>query len=85
MVQQVVLVLQRDERRLQRPQHHDRAAEDQRRPQHEMEPDRRREFDLDDGGEPDNDQPEKEDDENRRAVAGVLRRQIGRASCRERV
>jgi len=76
VVQQIVLVLQRDQPGLQRPQHQDRAAQDQRRPQHEMHPDRRREFDLDDRREANDDEPEKQDHEHRRTIAGILRRQI---------
>jgi hypothetical protein len=68
----MVAVLQRDQPCLEGPQHCHGAEEDQRRPQHEMDPDRRRECNLDDRGQTDNDKAEKQDDKNGGAVAGVL-------------
>src|SRR6266702_3092148 len=75
-MQEIVPVLQRDEAGLQGPQQGDPATEDQRRPQHHVNPDRRGEFELDQGGEPDDDQPEKENDEHLRAVARILGREV---------
>ena len=75
-MQQIVPVLQRDEAGLERPQQEERATQDHRRPQQHVNPDRRGEFELDQRGEPDNDQPEKEDDKDRRAVAGILGREV---------
>ena len=55
----------------------DRAAEDQRRPQHHDAPRCGGEKLISThGGEPDDDHPEKEDDEDRRAVAGILGREV---------
>ena len=71
-MQEIVPVLQRDEAGLQGPQQDDPAAEDQRRPQHHVNPDRRGEFELNQGGEPDDDQPEEEDHEHLRAVTRIL-------------
>ena len=50
----------------------DRADDDERRPQHEMYPDRRGKFYLDQSGEPDDDQAKEKNDENGRAVSRVL-------------
>ena len=72
----MVTVLQRDQPRLERAQHGYRAAEDQGRPQQQMHPERRRELDLDQSGETDNDEAEKQDYKDRRSVPRVLRRQI---------
>lgn len=65
-------ILQRDQSRLQRPQHGNRTADDQRGPQNEMYPDRRREFYLDQSREPDDDQAKEQNDENGWAVSGIL-------------
>jgi hypothetical protein len=72
----MVTVLQCDQPRLERAQHGYRAAEDQGRPQQQMHPERRRELDLDQGGETDNDESENQDYKDRRSVSRVLRRQI---------
>ena len=54
-----------------------------------MHPDRRRKSDLDHGGETDNNEAEKEDDKDSRAVPGILRRKVktadfaGRANVQE--
>lgn len=68
----MVTILQRDKAGFQRSQHGNRADDDERRPQHEMNPDGRREFYLDQSRERDDDQPEEENDKNCRAVARVL-------------
>jgi hypothetical protein len=41
-----------------------------------MHPERRRELDLDQSGETDNDEAEEQDYKDRRSVPGVLRRQV---------
>jgi hypothetical protein len=72
----MVTVLQRDQTSFQRPQHEDRAADDERCPQDEMYPDRRGEFDLDQSGEPDDDQAQEKNDENGWPVPRVLSGEI---------
>jgi len=72
----MVTVLQRDQTGFEGPQHDDRAADDKRRPQSEMYPDRRRELYLDQSRQADDDQTEEKYDENGWAVACVLGRQI---------
>src|SRR6516162_957857 len=69
-------VLQRDQPCLEWAQHRYCAAEDQRGPQQQMYPHRRGEPDLDHGGETDDDQAEEQDDKDRRAIAGILGREI---------
>src|SRR6516165_2582707 len=69
-------VLQRDQPCLEWAQHRYCAAEDQRSPQQQMHPHRRGEPDLDHGGETDDDQAEEQDDKDRRAIAGILGREI---------
>jgi hypothetical protein len=76
----LVPVLQGDHGGLERPQHQDRAAKDQRRPKRHVNPDRRRKFQLDPDGEPDNEHSEEKDDEHRRPVAGILSREIEAAN-----
>jgi hypothetical protein len=55
----MVTVLQRDQTCFEGSQHEDRAADDERRPKDEMYPNRRGKFDLDQSGEPDDDQAQK--------------------------
>jgi len=72
----MVAVLEGDQARLERAQHHDCASYNQRCPQHQMYPDGRREPELDPGGETDDNQSKKQDHENCWSVPGVLRRQV---------
>lgn len=72
----MVAVLQCDEARFQWPQHRDGAAEDQRCPQHEVDPDRRRKTDFDERRQADDDQAQKKDDKNGRAITRILGGQV---------
>lgn len=76
-------ILKGDQPCLQRPQQRDRAGEDQRRPQHDMKPDWRRESDFDPGGATDDDKPEKQNDEDGRSITSVLGRKIEAADWTE--
>ena len=72
----MVTILQCDKAGFQGSQHGNRADDNERRPQHEMYPDRGREFYLDQSRQPNDDQAEKQNDENGRAVPRVLSGEI---------
>jgi len=72
----MVTILQRDKAGFQRSQHSNRAADDKWRPEHEMYPDRGREFYFDQSGERYDDQTKEKNDENGRTVARVLSGEI---------
>jgi hypothetical protein len=68
----MVTILQRDKAGFQRSQHRNRADDDERRPQDEMYPNRRREFHLDQSRERYDDQAKEKNHEHGRAVPRVL-------------
>lgn len=68
----MVTVLQRYQTGFQGPQHRNRAGDDERRPQNEMHPYRRRKLHLDESRKSYDDQTKEKNDENGRAVARVL-------------
>lgn len=68
----MVTVLQRDQTGFQGPQHRNRAADDERRPQNEMHPYRRRKLHLDESRKSYDDQTKEKNDENGWAVACIL-------------
>ena len=72
----MVTVLQRDQTGFQGPQHRNRAADDERRPQNEMHPYRRRKLHLDESRKSYDDQTKEKNDENGRTVARVLSGEI---------
>ena len=72
----MVTVLQRDQTGFQGPQHRNRGADDERRPQNEMHPYRRRKLHLDESRKSYDDQTKEKNDENGWAVARVLRGEI---------
>src|SRR5258705_13994810 len=67
----LVMVLQRDQKRLHRAQRQKRGRQDQRQPKRGVKPERRPVFYLDDQRAADDDGAGNHDDENRGAVAGV--------------
>ena len=69
-------VLQRDQSGLEGPQHQIAPPRISGAQSSHVNPDRRRELHLDDRGETDDDHAEEKDDEDRRAVAGILRREV---------
>ena len=68
----MVTVLQRDQTCFQGSQHRNRAADDERRPQNEMHPYRRRKLHLDESRKSYDDQTKEKNNENGWAVARVL-------------
>lgn len=69
-------ILQGDETGFQRPQQQDGATQRRRQPEHDVDPDRRFEFDLDQCGEQYDNGAEDENDENRWSIPGILRRNV---------
>ena len=65
-------MLDRDGEALQRTQKQQAAADDQRRPQHDVQPQRRREQVLDQAGEADHAERQDKDAEHRRPIAGIV-------------
>jgi len=76
----MVTILQRDKAGFQRSQHRNRADDDERCPQDEMYPDRRREFHLDQSRERYDDQAKEKNHEHGRAVPRVLSGEIKTAN-----
>jgi hypothetical protein len=66
-----MVILERNQNAFQRPQHAEAEHEHERRPQHDMHPDRRAEPDFHQQRRPGDDEPDDQDDELRRPVAGI--------------